>query len=82
MHPDFQTIMSQALSCIHSLHFAKTKTATGNIMPSQFEDPLLVPCLNNLETSGLQQSPQTAALNGVNHNSPAIVTYTSSTTHL
>jgi hypothetical protein len=26
-HPDFQTIMSRALSCIQSLHFAKTKTA-------------------------------------------------------
>jgi hypothetical protein len=51
-------------------------------LPSQFEDPLLVPHLIDLETSGLQQSPRIAIINKVNHGSPAIVAYTLSTMQL
>jgi hypothetical protein len=62
--------------------FFQDKSSNGYILPSQFEDPLLVPCLIDLETSGLRQSPQIAAINGVNHDSPAIAAYTSSTMQL
>jgi hypothetical protein len=42
--------------------FCQDKNSKGNIFPSQFEDPLLVPRLINLETSGLRQSPQISAI--------------------
>ncbi len=72
MHLDFQTIMSQALLA-SSLFICQDKYCKGNHLPSQFKDPLSVPHLINLKMSGLQQSPQIAALNWVNHDGPAIV---------
>jgi hypothetical protein len=48
----------------------------------QGEDSLSIPRLMNLETTGLQQSPQIAALNRINQDSPVIVAYTNSTTQL
>ncbi len=73
MRTSHPSTMSQALSHIQPLHFAKTKIAKGNILTSQHEDPLSVPWLINLETSGLRQrSLQIAALNRTNHDSPAL----------
>jgi hypothetical protein len=50
--------------------------------PSTSKDSLSIPCLINLETAGLQQSPRIAELNGATQDGPAIAAYTSSTTQL
>ncbi len=62
--------------------FCQDKNCKGNILPSQFEDPLSIPCLINLETSGLPKSLWITSLNGFIQDSPAIVAYTSFTTQL
>jgi hypothetical protein len=60
-----------------------SSTSASKNLASQLEDPLLVPRLINLETSGLRQSSRIAAINnGANHDSPAIAAYTVSTTQL
>jgi hypothetical protein len=64
------------------LHPVSSNSVGENLAP-QIEDPLLVPCLKNLETSGLRQSSRIAAINnGANHDGPAIAAYTVSTTQL
>jgi hypothetical protein len=54
----------------------------GETTLSQRQDSLSAPRLINLEISGLRQSLQIAALNGITQDDPAIVAYTSSTTQL
>ncbi len=64
------------------LHPVSSNSA-GEYLAPQIEDPLLVPRLINLETSGLRQSSRIAAINnGANHDDPAIAAYTISTTQL
>jgi hypothetical protein len=43
----------------------------GETIPLQAEDSLLAPRFINLETTGLRQSPQLAALNGITQDDPA-----------
>ena len=59
-----------------------SSSRNGEMTPSQGQDSLSAPRLINLETSGLRQSSQIAALNGVTQDNPAIAAYTSSTTQL
>ncbi len=54
----------------------------GEMTLLQSDDSLSIPCLINLEISGLWQSPRLAAINGDTQDGPAIVAYTSSTTQL
>ncbi len=64
------------------LHPVSSNSVGKNLAP-QIEDPLLVPRLINLETSGLRRSSRIAAINnGANHDGPAIAAYTVSTTQL
>jgi hypothetical protein len=53
-----------------------------NYEPSTSKDSLSIPCLINLKTADLRQSPRIAELNGVTQDGPAIAAYTSSTTQL
>ena len=53
-----------------------------NYEPSTSKDSLSIPCLINLETASLWQSPRIAELNGVTQVGPAIAAYTSSNTQL
>jgi hypothetical protein len=48
----------------------------------QSANSLLIPCLINLETSGFQQSPRLAVINGDTQDGPKITAYTSSTMQL
>jgi hypothetical protein len=59
--------------------YIPSPVSVGQSAQLQLEDNLWIPCLIDLETSGLQRSPRIAALNGP-HDVPDIATYSTSTT--
>jgi hypothetical protein len=59
-----------------------SSSCNGEMTLLQGDNSLLIPCLINLETSGLRQSPRLAAINRDTLEGPAITAYTSSSMQL
>ncbi len=59
-----------------------SSSCNGEMTLLQRDNSLSIPCLINLETSGVQRSPRLAAIKGDTQDGPAIMAYTSSTTQL